>query len=260
MKNSRKPLGPPPPGGAPVMRAPVVRLVTSVTKLGTRSRRVHGAAELPNRFGEADDHCTTDDRMPDVQFLDLGNCGHRTDVTRGESVSGVDLEAERSGVARAGHERFELCGVVEMVNVRARVELDRRGPQLARQVDRRAIRADEQARRNACFFHAFDSGANARRILRDVEAAFSGNLLASLGNEHYLMGSETFGNVEHLIGARHLEIERRRDGCGEALDIFVLNVTPVFTKMCGDAVDAGALADRGPFNRIRIEPTARLSQ
>src|SRR5437879_4284243 len=106
MKNSRKP-PPAPPGGAPVIRAPVDRFETRetretraarVTKLETPPSGVHGGTQLLDGCRETDEHCTTDDRVPDVQFFDLRNCGYRTHIGRRQSVARVDLQTERGRI------------------------------------------------------------------------------------------------------------------------------------------------------------------
>jgi hypothetical protein len=109
--------------------------VTSDTKLGTRSRGVHGTAKLANGLGEPDEHCTTDDRMADMQFLDLWNGGHGTDVARRESMARMDFETERGGVSRASHERVEVAKIVQVVHIRSGVQLDRRRTELAAKID-----------------------------------------------------------------------------------------------------------------------------
>ena len=65
---------------------------------------------------------------------------------------------------------------------------------------------------------------------------------------------------EHLVGARHLEIEDGRHRCGESRDVVVLNVPAVLAQVRGDAVGAGVLADRRTRNGVGMLAAARLSQ
>src|SRR4051794_21732421 len=106
----------------------------------------------------------------------------------------MDLEAERRTEGRAVDERLKVRWVVEMMDVRTRMQLDRRGSELARPLDGCAVCVDEETRRNAGGFHAGDARANALRIGLQVEAALGGDLLPALGNEHHLVGSEPFGD------------------------------------------------------------------
>ena len=79
---------------------------------------------------------------------------------------------------------------------------------------------------------------------RDVEPAFRGDLLAPFGDERDLMRAKPLGDGEHLRGARHLEVEDRRDRCGDRVDVGVLDVAAILAQMRRDAVGAGALAER----------------
>ena len=96
-------------------------------------------------------------------------------------------------------------------------------------------------------------------IVRDVEPALGRDLLAPLGDERHLVRANSLGDGEHFVGAGHLEIEDGRHRCGESLDVVVLNVAAIFAQVRGDAVGAGALADNGSLNRVRLRAAARLS-
>jgi hypothetical protein len=96
--------------------------------------------------------------------------------------------------------------------------------------------------------------------MREIQPAFSGDLLATLWNKRDLVGSETFGDAQHLVGAGHLEVQHGHDGCGETFDVVVLNVTPVLAQVSRDAVGAGALAQQRALHGIGKRGAARLSK
>jgi hypothetical protein len=67
------------------------------------------------------------------------------------------------------------------------------------------------------------------------------------------------GHTEHLVGARHLEIQDGADGASELPDVFVLNVAAILTQVRRDAIGARVLADTGCGNGIRLGTATRLS-
>jgi len=82
------------------------------------------------------------------------------------------------------------------------------------------------------------SGELTLDIARDVEAAFGGDFLTALGNERRLMREHTAGDVDHGVGAGHLEVELHAAGGAEEIDVTVDDVTAVFAKVGGNALRA----------------------
>ncbi len=67
------------------------------------------------------------------------------------------------------------------------------------------------------------------------------------------------GNVHHLAGRGHFEIERPVDARLEPLDVVIANVATVFPQMCGNAVGAGPDSDLGCVDRIRMSAAPRIA-
>ena len=89
-------------------------------------------------FGESDEYRATDDRVTDVELLDLWDRGDGADVLHRESVAGVHRQSNRRPVAAPRHAaRASVAGSAGACAYCARVQLDRRGAELARRVDRR---------------------------------------------------------------------------------------------------------------------------
>ena len=97
-------------------------------------------------------------------------------------------------------------------------------------------------------------------VPRDIESAFGGDLFALFGDERDLVRAEPHGDAEHVLGAGHFEVERDAEGVHEPIDVGILDVPAVFAEVCGDAVGAGALAELGGGDRIRLVGTARLTE
>ena len=71
------------------------------------------------------------------------------------------------------------------------------------------------------------------------------------------MRAKAFGEREHLGGAGHLEVEHRRDARSDRVDVGVLDVAAILAQVRGDAVGAGALADRARRQRERAPSPRR---
>ena len=91
------------------------------------------------------------------------------------------------------------------------VELDRRHPELRRRPNRCGGGIDKETHVHARILYLRD-GANQSLVLaREVEPAFSRDLLAALGNESGLVRLEPAGEVDDLGGECELDVEHRLD-------------------------------------------------
>ena len=120
-----------------------------------------------------------------------------SDVLRGESVPGVDRQSERRAACRAASRSArQRRGIVRVMRVRPGVQLDRRGAERSRSVDRRAIGRDEETRANPGGVEPREPVARVAAVIaRDVEPAFGRDLLAPLGDERHLMRPKAFGDA-----------------------------------------------------------------
>ena len=64
---------------------------------------------------------------------------------------------------------------------------------------------------------------------------------------------------DHLVGRRHLEIERLGDLRLEARHVVVADVAAIFAQMRGDAVGAGLDRDLRRAHRIGMPAAARIA-
>ena len=82
--------------------------------------------------------------------------------------------------------------------------------------------------------------------------------LPALRNEGDFERPEPLGDGEHLVGARHLEIEDSRNRGCELLDVGVLNVPPILAQVRRDSVGAGLFAQHRRRDWIRFVSTPGL--
>ena len=94
-----------------------------------------------------------------------------------------------------------------------------------------------------------------RIVLADhVEAALGGELLAALRHQAHRVRLGRKRDPQHVLGRRHLEIQRLRDLGLQPRHVVVADVAAVLAQMRGDAVGAGL--DRGQRRAHRIGPLA----
>ena len=96
-------------------------------------------------------------------------------------------------------------------------------------------------------------------LRRDVEAALGGDLVPPLGHQHRHLRLDAAGDVDHLVGRRHLEVELDVRQLAQPAHVLVLDVAPVLAQVHGDAVGAAEVRlDRRP-HRIGLVGAPRLA-
>ena len=93
--------------------------------------------------------------------------------------------------------------------------------------------------------------ADPLRLPGDVETALGGELFAPLGHQADVLGTRPFSERQHFLRHRHLEVHPGVEGGPEDLDVALLDVAPVFTKVDGDEVRPGRLRHERGLDRIR---------
>ncbi len=97
-----------------------------------------------------------------------------------------------------------------------------------------------------------------RRAAGGVEAALGRDLGALFRNEAGGVRAVAQRDRQHLVGRRHLEIERAVDLARQAGDVVVRDVAPVLAQMGGDAVGACRGGEAGGPHRIGMAAAARV--
>ena len=178
--------------------------------------------------------------MSDVEFLDFGNAGDRQDVRVGESVSGVDGQADPRRVLRGPLHLGERTAtvVVPPMSVSAGVQLDRRDTKILGLIDDGDIRIDEECHVDPGRVEATERGAKVRVTPRQVEATLGGHFLATFGDDGHLIGTQSAGEVDDVFSGRQLEVADRGHRRRDPLDVMILDVAPIFPEVDRDPVRA----------------------
>ena len=133
----------------------------------------------------------------------------------------------------------------------AGMDLDHGRAQACRHLDLGGIGGDEQRHPDAGIVQPRDEGRQ-RIVLADhVEPALGGEFLAALRHQAHGVGFGGERNPQHVLGRRHLEIQRLRDLGLEPGHVDVADVAAVLAQMRGDAVGAGLNGRQRRPHRIR---------
>ena len=159
------------------------------------------------------------------------------------------LDAQKLGVALGA---FDLA-------VAAGVQLDDRRAELHRHLELARIGLDEQRDADAGVAQPRDQRLQVIVLADRVEAALGGPLLALLGHDAGGMRAMAQRDRHHLLGRRHLEIERQVDRVHQAGDVVVDDVAAILAQVRGDAVGAGLGRELGGAQRIGRGRAARVA-
>ena len=139
------------------------------------------------------------------------------------------------------------------------MDLDHRRADRDRRLDLGGLGGDEQRDPDAGLVELGDRGRELRALPGGIEAAFGGALLAPLGHEAGGVRPGLQRDRHHLVGRRHLEIERLCDLGLQPRHVVVADVAAVLAQMRGDAVGAGLDRELGRAHRIGMPPAARVA-
>ena len=198
--------------------------------------------------------------MADIELGDVGNGGDRLDIVEGQAVAGMRLDAVLGRQRRRLGDAAELdCLLVAgQMRVAAGVELDDRRAEANRRLDLGGIGLDEQADADAGSAQSFALRGKMMALAGGVEPALGGPLLALLGDDAGGMRPVLEGDRKHLLGRRHLEIERHRQFGREAGNVLIGDVPPVLAQMGGDTVGAGLGGEQAGAHRVGIACPPRV--
>ncbi len=94
----------------------------------------------------------------------------------------------------------------------------------------------------------------------EVEAALGGDLFPAFRHQRRLEGCESAGQAHDLRARGQLEVEDGADRAGQAFEVGVLHVAPVFPQVGRNAIGASSFAERGGRDRVRFVGLARFAQ
>src|SRR6185437_4294015 len=204
---------------------------------GNQSSAVDQLTHPPDRPLQPPEHRIADDRVSDIELLDLRNGGDGADVEVRESVAGVDGESGLTGMPRCFLELDERPRVLPPgVGIPPGMKLDGRHTQARRAVDGAGIGINEEGDADVGVLEAADGTRQTAVARLDREPPFGGDFLPALRHQRGLVGAEPGGDPDDLGTRGQLEIEGQAGAGGERLDVRVLNVAAVFAKVDGNAV------------------------
>jgi hypothetical protein len=139
------------------------------------------------------------------------------------------------------------------------VELDHRRAEPQRGFELALVGSDEQADADAGVLEPRDDRLQVVVLPGGVEPTLGGALLALLGHDAGRMRAVPERDLDHLVGRRHLEVERQVGGFLDAPQVLVADVAAVVAQVRGDAVAADAGDDLGGAHRIGMVAAARVA-
>ena len=178
-----------------------------------RAPRPSGA-HLADRGFEADEDRLADQEMADIEFAHLGMAATGADVIVAQAVAGMAFQAELAAQRRAAcaaRASSAFCAAPLQLRNRRRyaVRPPARPGSPPPRAGARSASMNSETRMPASRRRAHDR----RQLIvlaRRVEPAFGGALLALLRHEAGGMRLVPQRDRQHLVGRRHLEIERER--------------------------------------------------
>ena len=174
-------------------------------------------------------------------------------------MAGVHRQAQRPAEV-GGHAEVGERVEARRVRIAPGVQFNGHRSQLLRLLNHRLVRVNEQRGADAGCGQPGQRGAQPLRVARDVQPALSRHFFAALRHQGHLVRAQPFGDAEHLIGARHLEVERGTNDGEQGVEVGVLDMTAVLAQVRGDAVGAGGFAEHCGGGGVGFIGAARLTE
>ena len=203
------------------------------------------------------------EKMADIEL------GHRRDGRDGrhrivgQAVAGMAFQADRRRMGRGGDQSFELALALRSPPPRNRRRYGARPP------GRRASAPHRAGARSASMNSETRMPASTSRRTRGFELVVAARARRARlrwcapraspapGRRH--AGLCLQRDRQHLLGRRHLQIERQVDLAAEALDVAIRDMAAILAQMRGDAVGAGLGGEPCGAHRIGMAAAARIA-
>ena len=207
--------------------------------------------------------------MADVQFAHAGQRGDGLHVEVVQAMAGIEAHAglldqrtsgghalQLSADGRAGH---VAAFAVEGLGVGTGVQFADRGTSPCSGLDLGRLGVDEDAGDDAVVGQPADGVGDGGFLGQDVEPALGGDLVAAFGHQHRHLGLESNGDIDHLGGGGHLQVQLDLRLVAQPAHVSVLDVAAILAQMHGDAVGAPQVRLDGGPDRIGFIGTSRLA-
>ena len=140
----------------------------------------------------------------------------------------------------------------------ADMNLDGRRTQLRGRLDLPCVSRDKKRNPNAGIIEPGDEWRQLVMLPGGVEAALGRAFGALFRHQANRVRHRLERNAEHLVGRRHLKIERLVDFGFQPSNIIVANMTAILTQMCRYPVAASSDCKFSCPHRIRVTASARV--
>ena len=183
------------------------------------------------------------------------------DRIEGEAVAGVAFEADALGVGGSRDQPVEVTPAFGTLGlaIGARMQLDHRRAQRLGGVELGRVGLDEQRDADAGFAQPPREWLQLGEAAHRIQAAFGRPLLALLRHEAGGMGLVGKRDRQHLLGRRHLQVERQVDFPGQPVDVAVGDMPAILAQMGGDAVGAGLGGQPRRAHRVGMAPASGVA-
>jgi hypothetical protein len=119
---------------------------------------------------------------------------------------------------------------------------------------------DKQRCSNASFRELAAGVTHFIQLAGNIQTAFCGEFFTFFRDQAGIGWARRNCNTQHLLRYGTLKIHMRAHDLLYRDEITVLNMTPVLSKMHGDAIRTGLLHDCHSLGRVRIHCSTRLTQ
>jgi len=217
---------------------------------------------LADRSFDADEQRAGNDRIADVEFFETSD---KRDVARiGEiqAVARVDAQAELARSRGGAAQTLELAGAcsIARAGIGTGVQLHEGRAQLRRRFELARLGVDEQADQRAARREQRQDLRDALALENHVQAAFGGELLATLGHEADHSRAALEREADHFLIEAALQIQDRATALAQLAHVAVLDVAAILAQVHRDPVGSRALRGQGPGDGIGLDPAASLPQ
>ena len=222
----------------------------------------HRLLHLAHGFGQSEEEGLGNQRMPDVQLADGEDLGDGGNVMYGQSVSGVDDQAQIAGEMRAVLDALELpdlFGVAVCIGVCAGVQLDNGRADITGGLDLPVVGIDKERDSDARVGQDFGKFGNFVLLRQYVQAAFGRDFLPFFRHDAYVFRHHFKRVFEHFFRQRHFKVQARANGVFDGEHVRVFDVAAVFAQVHGNQIRTVRFRDQCRFHRAGIGRAAGIA-
>lgn len=221
----------------------------------------HQALHVPNGLIKAGKEGSGDDRVADVQLMDLRDPRNRNHVVVVETVPRIDNQAQRisvlGGCPNAIQFRITIAPFWK-IRIMPGVKLNDRGTGLDRSLDLPGIGINKERHLNPGSRESSSRLSHPIQVAQNVKTPLRSQFLPLFRHQTAGRGSCRFSDSNHLVGHRHFKVESGFQQFAQKRNVPILDMASVFPKMGCDAAGTRLLSHQGGVDDLRIQGASRL--